>query len=77
MNTLWFVAFGPLGEAIADSTRKGDQLFLEARVESRHWIDGEGAAHDEHIFVVTGFRFGALGGLLKRATSESAEEGNG
>jgi single-stranded DNA-binding protein len=56
VNTLWFVAFGPLGEAIAKNTRKGDQLFLEARVESRHWIDGEGRGHDEHIFVVTGFR---------------------
>src|SRR2546430_11670986 len=33
VTTLWFVAFGPLGEAIARNARKGDQLIVEARSE--------------------------------------------
>ena len=27
VTSLWFVAFGPLGEAIASNARKGDQLI--------------------------------------------------
>ena len=36
-TSLWFVAFGRLGETIARNTRKGDQLIVEARVRASHW----------------------------------------
>ena len=77
VSTLWFAAFGALGEDIARNARKGDQLFLEARVESRHWIDSEGEPHSEHVFVVTGFRFGATQGPLMPSTFEAIDEGGG
>jgi single-strand DNA-binding protein len=61
VTSLWFVAFGPLGEAIARHTRKGDQLFVEARVRANNWTDKEGAKQYDHSYVVTGFRWGAPG----------------
>src|SRR2546429_5450249 len=42
VTTLWFVAFGPLGEAIARNARKGDQLIVEARVRANNWTDKQG-----------------------------------
>ena len=47
VTTLWFVAFGSLGEAIAKNVRKGDQLIVEARVRSSDLVvsvedDGRG-----------------------------------
>jgi single-stranded DNA-binding protein len=38
-TSLWFVAFGPLGEAIARNARKGDQLLLDARIRANNWTD--------------------------------------
>src|ERR1700722_7067589 len=38
-TSLWFVAFGPLGEAIAKNARKGDQLILDARIRANNWTD--------------------------------------
>jgi len=61
VTTLWFVAFGPLGEAIARNARKGDQLIVEARVRANNWTDKQGEKQYDHSFIVDGFRFGAPG----------------
>jgi single-stranded DNA-binding protein len=61
VTSLWFVAFGPLGEAIARHSRKGDQLFVEARVRANNWTDKQGEKQFDHSFVVQGFRWGAPG----------------
>jgi single-strand DNA-binding protein len=61
VTTLWFVAFGALGEAIAKNARKGDQLIIEARIRSNNWVDKQGGKQYDHSFIVQGFRFGAPG----------------
>ena len=61
MTSVWFVAFGALGEAIAKHSRKGDQLILEAKIRSSNWTDEQGERQYDHSFVVDGFRFGAPG----------------
>jgi single-strand DNA-binding protein len=61
VTSLWFVAFGAMGEAIARNARKGDQLIVEARVRSSNWTDEQGEKQYDHSFIVQGFRFGAPG----------------
>jgi single-strand DNA-binding protein len=61
VTTLWFVAFGALGEALAKNARKGDQLMVEARVRSSNWTDKQGEKQYDHSFIVDGFKFGAPG----------------
>jgi single-stranded DNA-binding protein len=51
-TSLWFVAFGPLGEAIAKNSRKGDQLFLEARIRANNWTDQQGEKQYDYSFIV-------------------------
>ena len=67
---VWFVAFGPLGEALAKNSRKGDQLVLEARIRANNWTDVNGEKQYDYSFVVEGFRFGAPG-KTKREEFES------
>src|ERR1700738_815176 len=76
VTSLWFVAFGGLGEALAKNARKGDQLMVTARVRSNNWTDKQGEKQYDHTFVVEGFRFGAPG-PAKRAEFEAhrAEDG--
>jgi single-stranded DNA-binding protein len=62
VTSLWFVAFGAIGEAIAAGVQKGDQLICEARIRSNNWTDKHGEKRYENHFVVTGFRFGARKG---------------
>jgi single-strand DNA-binding protein len=61
VTTLWFIAFGALGETIARNSRKGDQLIVDARIRSNNWTDKQGEKQFDHSFVVQGFRFGAPG----------------
>jgi single-strand DNA-binding protein len=61
VTSLWFVAFGGLGEAIASNARKGDQLIVKARIRSNNWTDEQGEKQYDYSFVVDGFRFGAPG----------------
>jgi len=75
-TSLWFVAFGPLGESIARHARKGDQLILEARVRTSNWTDEQGEKQYDHSFIVQGFRFGAPG-KLKREEREARRDGEG
>jgi single-strand DNA-binding protein len=70
VTSLWFVAFGALGESIAHHARKGDQLILEARVRASNWTDEQGEKQFDHSFIVQGFRFGAPG-KLKREEREA------
>ncbi len=60
-TSLWFVAFGALGEAIAKNARKGDQLILDARIRANNWTDKQGEKQYDYSYVVQGFRFGAPG----------------
>jgi single-strand DNA-binding protein len=60
-TSLWFVAFGALGESIARNARKGDQLVIEAHVRSNNWTDPQGEKQYDYSYVVDGFRFGAPG----------------
>ncbi len=61
LTSIWFVAFGALGEAIARNASKGDQLILEAQVRADNWVDRQGERRYDYAYVVQGFRFGAPG----------------
>jgi single-stranded DNA-binding protein len=50
-TSLWFVAFGALGEALARNARKGDQLIVEAHVRANNWTDKQGDKQYDHSFV--------------------------
>ena len=76
ITSLWFVAFGALGEALAKNARKGDQLILEARIRSNNWTDKQGEKQYDHSFIVLGFRFGAPG-RVKREEFDARREDEG
>ena len=76
VTSLWFVAFGPMGETISRNARKGDQLIVEARVRANTWTDKQGEKQYDHTFVVQGFRFGAPGRRTREEFSQSAAQGN-
>ena len=61
VTAIWFIAFGPLGQTIARTARKGDQLIVEAQVRADTWTDKDGGRHYDYNFIVQGFRFGAAG----------------
>jgi single-strand DNA-binding protein len=77
VTSLWFVAFGALGEAIVRNSRKGDQLFVEARVRASNWTDKQGEKQYDHSFVVQGFRFGAPGRTKREEREARREDGHG
>jgi single-strand DNA-binding protein len=70
VTSLWFVAFGAMGEAVSKNARKGDQLIVEAHVRSNNWTDKQGEKQYDHSFILDGFRFGAPG-KIKREEFES------
>ena len=74
VTSVWFVAFGGLGEAIASNALKGDQLILDARIRSNNWIDQQGEKQYDYSFVVEGFRVGAPG-KAKRDELELRRDG--
>ena len=65
-TSLWFVAFGPLGEMLAQNARRGDQLFIEAQVRASNDTEPQGEAPYRHSFIVDGLRFGAPGRLTRQ-----------
>lgn len=73
ITSLWFVAFGALGEAIARNARKGDQLIVGARIRANNWTDKQGEKQYDHSFIVQGFRFGAPG-RVKREEFDARRE---
>ena len=72
-TSLWFVAFGALGEAIARNARKGDQLIIDARVRASNWTDQQGEQQYDYSFIVEGFRFGAPGKMKREELERSGE----
>jgi single-strand DNA-binding protein len=66
-TSIWFVAFGGLGEVIAQNARKGDQLIVQAQIRANNWIDKDGERRYDHSFVVQNFRFGAPGKIKREA----------
>jgi single-strand DNA-binding protein len=75
-TSIWFTAFGLLGESLARNARKGDQLIIEAHVRANNWTDKQGEKQYDHSFIVDGFRFGAPG-KVKREELEARREGDG
>ena len=64
-----------IGTAIADSVRKGDQLFVEGKIRRHHWTAK--GRNEDTTFVVTGFRFGARkGGPGAPSTAASSRAPN-
>lgn len=81
LTSLWFVAFGALGEALSHEVHKGDQLILEARIRGNYWTDRQAERQYNHTFIVEGFRLGAVGsrshnGRNPRRASECAAAGS-
>jgi single-stranded DNA-binding protein len=74
VTSLWFVAFGVLGEAIARNARKGDQLIIDARIRSNNWTDKQGEKQYDHSFIVQSFKFGAPGRLSREELQHQKEE---
>lgn len=74
-TSLWFVAFGSLGEALAKHARKGDQLILQAQMRSDSWTDKEGIRQSGQTLIVQTFRFGAPGRTTREARETAAAEG--
>lgn len=70
-TSLWFVAFGALGDSIAQHSRKGDQLIVEARIRQNNSTGKEGETKYDHSFIVQGFRFGAPGKVSRAALAEA------
>src|ERR1700724_3446650 len=77
VTSLWFVAFGALGDAIARHSPKGDQLFVEARVRADIWTDKQGEKHYDQSFVLQGFRFGAPGRTKRDERDARRDDGHG
>jgi single-strand DNA-binding protein len=75
VTTLWFVAFGALAGSLVRGARKGDQLFVEARVRSNNWTDKQGEKQYDLDFVVQGFRYGAPGKIKREERKSHRQEG--
>jgi single-strand DNA-binding protein len=60
-TTIFFVAFGPIAEAIEKNARIGDQLIVDACVRANNYKDEDGELQYGYSFIVQGFRFGAPG----------------
>lgn len=60
-TTIFFVAFGPMAEALAKNARVGDQLIVEATIRSNNYKDKNDEMQYGYSFIVDGFRFGAPG----------------
>jgi single-strand DNA-binding protein len=73
-TSLWFVAFGAIGEALARNARKGDQLIVEAHVRANNWTDKQGEKQYDHSFILDGFRFGAPGKVKREERDAHREE---
>ena len=75
-TSVWFVAFGVMGETLARAGRKGDQLVVHAHVRANNWTDKQGDKQYDHSFIADGFRFGAPG-KIKREELEARRDADG
>jgi single-strand DNA-binding protein len=73
-ETEWFnvVAWGSLAEICKDYLRKGQQVYVEGRLQTRGWDDGEGKRHFRTELVA--HEMIMLGGRQPAALEEEAEE---
>jgi single-strand DNA-binding protein len=74
VTSLWFIAFGSLGEAIAKNARKGDQLIVQAQIRANNWTDKEGEIQYDYSFIVQNFRFGAPGRAKREELASKRSE---
>lgn len=65
-----FTAFGGLGETIARTVGKGDQLVIEARIINNNYTDDAGRQVYGHSFIVFGFDYGAKSKSNREALQE-------
>jgi len=83
-----FTAFGGLGETIARTVGKGDQLFVDARITNNNYTDEGGRQVYGHSFIVFGFEYGAKSKANREASpgpdqstvhdhADTAHEGSG
>ena len=73
-TSVWFVAFGAIGDSIAQHSRKGDQMIVEARVRANIWTDKQGEKQYDHSFIVQGFKFGAPGKVKREERNGHREQ---
>jgi len=52
------VAFGKQAEVIAQYCKKGDQLFIEGRIQTRSWENKEGNKQYKTEIILESFQFG-------------------
>jgi hypothetical protein len=57
--SMWFVAFGEVGDALVKNARKGDQLFLEATAIQDDWNGLPMEGMGNLVYEVICWRFGA------------------
>ena len=62
------VAFGRLAEICSEYLRKGKPVFIEGRIKTRNWTDGNGAVHYRTEVIAEGMRMigGETGNRYKR-----------
>ena len=73
-TSMWLVAFGALGEAIARNARKGDQLIVDAHVRASNWTSQQGERQYDYSFICEGFRFGAPGRVKREELDQRRDE---
>jgi single-strand DNA-binding protein len=57
-ETEWFsvVAFGRMAEICSEFLKKGKSIFVEGRMQTRSWVDAEGAKHFRSQVIVESMR---------------------
>ena len=65
ITSLWFTAFGKVGQVISTCARKGDQLIVDGRIRANNWIDNQGEKQYDLSFIVNSFKFGAPGPIRR------------
>lgn len=73
-TSLWFIAFGRAGDAIAQNCHVGDQLIVTARIRQNNWTDKHGEKRYDHSYQVEGFKFGRRGRVSRGEQSETAQQ---
>lgn len=79
-ETEWFqiVAFGRLAEICGEFLKKGRQVFIEGRMRTRNWVDGNNQKHYRTEVIAEGMRLigkanGSNGNRDTEAQSEDSE----
>lgn len=68
------VAWQKQAEVIAEHMKKGDQIYLEGKLETRSWEDDKGAKRYATDIKVTNFQF--VGGKKTSEASQESEQEN-